>query len=1106
MAAHLEDWEIRVDRQGVEKMSFGMTDNPFQDDEATTFGFMFTTRSRGGCSSATINVMGQLDTYVAGLDLLPDDRLLIRLQCGAENSLIDRYVGAVKQVDLAWGTDPKVRKIQAAGFFGQFRKVPLFAFYNDKTIQELVQAVIADLATKSDVTSYAAYITHGADYTVALTDFMDLYGDRALKRLSKLAGADTVWGIVPGDSGTPTDARFFFQPLGSTAADPGFEVGANIEDAEGTLSRARFLNGMLVGCQRKISGGNLWLYVPPPEGTIPWRVGKLRVPEVVEPADAYHYAETVIQGFPDTDTQIKFTAPNFGEQIWANEIINSALAVKMQKGGSATEVFVQEVTVSVDENGSVDSAFTLGTMPDLQLMHSWGDLVRDQVVAEAGEFWSGVELMARDSDVIRGWRRDAAKEHGIRNFWAANLDNIEAILSNNAWADGGYEEPTGFHDFGWNYNPDAQRVKGTESQGSVCCVPIPTGLTAGAAIVYLKLAGADYHQNHEEHWDVMMTTDPNGQWYWANDWWGICPKLLSMPSNVWRGAVSCIYKFSSGVPEQPIKVRCGPMDPLFDTTNPTTYGNMKALSHYIDVVFAGSTHSTTTNGYCLRVHRRSGESSGIAKCALGWVSNGTFHSDWWAGGATPDSQAVGQFNLGNDKGVGSGAHSFECDVWLPTSGGSGDFRVRVRKNQTAEVLWDSNTIHGAGAVSGSAPDPAGRHFAQVVWYEADPETTNYAPFGLKGVAIESPGGLNIAVTRDGEFWTIGAPEVLLTLFGDTYLDAERKIMFSVDLGEGNSIGSWGVGFLHETPDWEMTWDQNYGDDGTGDGEFREPRDCTVDSDYIYVTDYNNDRVQILTNDDPPVFSAKFGTGGTGDGQFDLPWGIDKDDTYLYVADSGNKRVSVFLKASPYTWIRHIGAGTLTHNSYGVTVEGRTYAATDRLYVCCDDGYVWIFQKDGTYVDKFEPFTDASPPNNRPEDVCVSGDENHLYITSPGGSAVDDPTNRIIKVKRQSPYTRIWSWGQRGLDPPNGKWEWPWSIARLGDCLIVSSGSNAVYVTKNYLTILADRGTYAEYLDHETGAGGESGAGFLQPYAGDIRDNIFYMMAASYCQLKRFILS
>ena len=61
---------------------------------------------------------------------------------------------------------------------------------------------------------------------------------------------------------------------------------------------------------------------------------------------------------------------------------------------------------------------------------------------------------------------------------------------------------------------------------------------------------------------------------------------------------------------------------------------------------------------------------------------------------------------------------------------------------------------------------------------------------------------------------------------------------------------------------------------------------------IYVTDFNNHRVQILNSD--LTHSGTFGRRGTGRGQLEYPSGIACDSTgNIYVADEHNHRIQVF---------------------------------------------------------------------------------------------------------------------------------------------------------------------------------------------------------------------
>jgi len=104
--------------------------------------------------------------------------------------------------------------------------------------------------------------------------------------------------------------------------------------------------------------------------------------------------------------------------------------------------------------------------------------------------------------------------------------------------------------------------------------------------------------------------------------------------------------------------------------------------------------------------------------------------------------------------------------------------------------------------------------------------------------------------------------------------------------------------------------KQFGSEGTNDGEFDEPTGIVFDSanDLLYVADTDNDRIQIFkivsgntcpsgTEEivDGVCFVEEFGESGTGDGEFDSPMGIDLDETnnLLFVADSKNDRIQAF---------------------------------------------------------------------------------------------------------------------------------------------------------------------------------------------------------------------
>jgi streptogramin lyase len=79
---------------------------------------------------------------------------------------------------------------------------------------------------------------------------------------------------------------------------------------------------------------------------------------------------------------------------------------------------------------------------------------------------------------------------------------------------------------------------------------------------------------------------------------------------------------------------------------------------------------------------------------------------------------------------------------------------------------------------------------------------------------------------------------------------------------------------------------------TGDGQFFAPEGVAAGSDFVYVADAGNDRIQKFTSGGD--FVTKWGEYGTGDGQFINPIGIAIDDSgFVYVADTGNNRIQKF---------------------------------------------------------------------------------------------------------------------------------------------------------------------------------------------------------------------
>ena len=88
----------------------------------------------------------------------------------------------------------------------------------------------------------------------------------------------------------------------------------------------------------------------------------------------------------------------------------------------------------------------------------------------------------------------------------------------------------------------------------------------------------------------------------------------------------------------------------------------------------------------------------------------------------------------------------------------------------------------------------------------------------------------------------------------------------------------------------------WGHSGAGNGEFTGPFGVTVAADgTVYVVDRGNNRVQYFTASG--VFLGEFGSIGTGDGQFERPHDVafSLGGSRLYVTDFDNDRVQYFYR-------------------------------------------------------------------------------------------------------------------------------------------------------------------------------------------------------------------
>jgi tripartite motif-containing protein 71 len=210
----------------------------------------------------------------------------------------------------------------------------------------------------------------------------------------------------------------------------------------------------------------------------------------------------------------------------------------------------------------------------------------------------------------------------------------------------------------------------------------------------------------------------------------------------------------------------------------------------------------------------------------------------------------------------------------------------------------------------------------------------------------------------------------------------------------------------------------WGSEGSGDGQFRNPRCAAVDlSGDVYVTDGNNNRVQKFSASG--TYLLQWGTLGTGDGQFNSPWGVATDAAgNVYVADSFGNRVEKFTSAGGYiTQWGSPGSGNGQFNRpLGLAIDG----AGDVYVADAFNNRIQKFTGTGVYLTQWS----TTNPTG--------------LATDPAGDVyVVDPVLHLI-LKFTGTGTLIGAWG--GYGAGNGQFDQPIGIG--------ADASGTIYVSES----------------------------------------------------------
>jgi len=197
---------------------------------------------------------------------------------------------------------------------------------------------------------------------------------------------------------------------------------------------------------------------------------------------------------------------------------------------------------------------------------------------------------------------------------------------------------------------------------------------------------------------------------------------------------------------------------------------------------------------------------------------------------------------------------------------------------------------------------------------------------------------------------------------------------------------------------KVSFNDDFGGTGSGQGQLNEPWGITVDlSDNLYVTDTNNERVQVFTQSGG--FVDEWGTEGSENDQFQEPQGIafnqdSEGRNRINVGDVGQPTVGRRLRKFRTDGIFEgsIGVAALT-NPIGITAD-----ENDRIWAVDSTmpGQVFLFDANGGLIFEWTPTGSGALSNPQGIAVFKDDDENvtSVYVADSGN-------DRVVKFKYTS---------------------------------------------------------------------------------------------------------
>ncbi len=194
----------------------------------------------------------------------------------------------------------------------------------------------------------------------------------------------------------------------------------------------------------------------------------------------------------------------------------------------------------------------------------------------------------------------------------------------------------------------------------------------------------------------------------------------------------------------------------------------------------------------------------------------------------------------------------------------------------------------------------------------------------------------------------------------------RVLVTATNAGGSSEAASSASAFVAPTPLAELGYASEFGTEGTGDGQFKEPFAVAVGAGGdIFVLDRGNDRVEKFN--EAGEYLGQFGEEGSGDGQLRSPVALAVDGKgHVWVTDGGNGRLEEFDERGEF--IRTAGEG-LIGSAEGIAIDRSGHVWVSVSYA----GHLAVFGEDGEHLK--DVGTRGSEPGQlgEPEGIAVDPD-------------------------------------------------------------------------------------------------------------------------------------